>query len=206
MRNLNFYGALGLSTLSGCLWFLAVTPFDFSFLAWFAAVPMLLAIEKAGSYRRALFLGWWAGVVETGGGVYLLIDVLARVAGFPVRRRGSGFPAVLRGPRHYFSVVHRRRLRHPQARTSADDDSRAHRHGEQRTARPAIVSLRAMDQPGLESAGDSDQRIDRAAGRYGAADAGEWRIVRPVAGFTRGTPSGAGGRRAAVRRADFRRR
>src|ERR1700744_113619 len=83
MRNLNFYGALGLSTLSGCLWFLAVTPFDFSFLAWFAAVPMLAAIEKAGSFRRALFLGWWAGVVETGGGFYWLIDVMRRFADFP---------------------------------------------------------------------------------------------------------------------------
>src|SRR6201996_2738843 len=83
MRSLNFYAALGLATLSGCLWFLAVTPFDFSFLAWIAAVPMLLAIDKAGSYRRALFLGWWAGVVETGGGFYWLIDVMRRFADFP---------------------------------------------------------------------------------------------------------------------------
>jgi apolipoprotein N-acyltransferase len=83
MRNLNFYGALGLATLSGCLWFLSVTPFDFSILAWIAAVPMLLAIDKAGSYRRALFLGWWAGVVETGGGFYWLIDVMRRFADFP---------------------------------------------------------------------------------------------------------------------------
>jgi apolipoprotein N-acyltransferase len=83
MRNLNFYGALGLSTLSGCLWFLAVTPFDFSFLAWAAAVPMLLAIERAGNYRRALFLGWWAGLIETAGGFYWLIDVMRRFADFP---------------------------------------------------------------------------------------------------------------------------
>ena len=83
MRNLNFYGALGLSTLSGCLWFLAVTPFDLSALAWIAAVPMLAAIEGAGSYRRALFLGWWAGVIETAGGFYWLIDVMRRFADFP---------------------------------------------------------------------------------------------------------------------------
>ncbi len=83
MRNLNFYGALGLSTLSGGLWFLAVTPFDLSALAWIAAVPMLMAIERAGSFRRALFLGWWAGVVETGGGFYWLIDVMRRFADFP---------------------------------------------------------------------------------------------------------------------------
>jgi len=83
MRNLNFYGALGLSTLSGCLWFLAVTPFDFSPLAWIAAVPMLVAIERAGSYRSALFLGWWAGLIETAGGFYWLIDVMRRFADFP---------------------------------------------------------------------------------------------------------------------------
>jgi apolipoprotein N-acyltransferase len=83
MRNLNFYGALGLSALSGCLWFLAVTPFDLSALAWVAAVPMFMAIERTGSFRRALFLGWWAGFVETAGGFYWLIDVMRRFADFP---------------------------------------------------------------------------------------------------------------------------
>jgi apolipoprotein N-acyltransferase len=83
MRNLNFYGALALSTLSGCLWFLSVTPFDYSALAWIAAVPMFLAIERAGSFRAALFLGWWAGLIETAGGFYWLIDVMRRFADFP---------------------------------------------------------------------------------------------------------------------------
>ena len=83
MRNSNFYIALALSTLSGCLWFLAVTPFDFSALAWIAAVPMLMAIERAGSFRRALFIGWWAGLIETAGGFYWLIDVMRRFADFP---------------------------------------------------------------------------------------------------------------------------
>jgi apolipoprotein N-acyltransferase len=83
MLKLNFYSALGLVTLSGCLWFLAVTPFDLSFLAWFAAVPMLLAVDRAPSFKQALFLGWWAGVVETAGGFYWLIDVTRRFADFP---------------------------------------------------------------------------------------------------------------------------
>jgi len=83
MRNLNFYGALALSTLSGCLWFLAVTPFDLSALAWIAAVPMFMAIERTASFRGALFLGWWAGLVETAGGFYWLIDVMRRFADFP---------------------------------------------------------------------------------------------------------------------------
>src|SRR5277367_610319 len=83
MLKLNFYGLFGLATLSGCLWFLAVTPFDLSWLAWFAAVPMLLAVDRARTFNRALFLGWWAGVVETGGGFYWLIDVMQRFAAFP---------------------------------------------------------------------------------------------------------------------------
>ena len=83
MLKLNFYGAFGLATLSGCLWFLAVTPFDFSALAWIAAVPMLLAVDRAPTFKQALFLGWWAGVVETGGGFYWLIDVMQRFADFP---------------------------------------------------------------------------------------------------------------------------
>jgi len=83
LRRLNFYGAFALATLSGCLWFLAVTPFDFYGLAWIAAVPMLLAVDRATTLRRALFLGSWAGVVETAGGFYWLIDVMQRFANFP---------------------------------------------------------------------------------------------------------------------------
>jgi len=83
MRNLNFYAALGLSTLSGCLWFLAVTPFDLSGFAWIAAVPMFMAIERTASFRLALLLGSWAGLVETAGGYYWLIDVMRRFADFP---------------------------------------------------------------------------------------------------------------------------
>ena len=83
MLKLNFYGGLGLASLSGCLWFLAVTPFDLSALAWFAAVPMLLAVDRAPTFKQALALGWWAGIVETGGGFYWLIDVMQRFADFP---------------------------------------------------------------------------------------------------------------------------
>lgn len=83
MPKLDFYAAFGLVTVSGCLWFLAVTPFDFSALAWIAAVPMLLAVDRAPTFKQALFLGWWAGVVETAGGFHWLIDVMHRFAGFP---------------------------------------------------------------------------------------------------------------------------
>jgi apolipoprotein N-acyltransferase len=83
MRPSNFNVGLALATLSGCMWFVACTPFDLSALAWIAAIPMLMAVDRAPSYRRALFLGWWAGVVETGGGFYWLIDVMQRFAGLP---------------------------------------------------------------------------------------------------------------------------
>jgi apolipoprotein N-acyltransferase len=83
MRKLNFFRRFGLVTLSGCLWFLAVTPFDWSALAWIAAIPMLMAVDGAPTLRQALFLGWWAGVVETAGGFYWLIDVMQRFADFP---------------------------------------------------------------------------------------------------------------------------
>jgi apolipoprotein N-acyltransferase len=83
MLKLKFPGLFGLVTLSGCLWFLAVTPFDLSLLAWIAAVPMLFAVDRAPTFKQALFLGWWAGVVETGGGFYWLIDVMQRFAAFP---------------------------------------------------------------------------------------------------------------------------
>ncbi|MGH8338231.1 MAG: hypothetical protein ACRETL_15725, partial [Gammaproteobacteria bacterium] len=91
MLKLNFYAALGLATLSGCLWFLAVTPFDYSALAWVAAVPMLLAIDRAPTFKQALFLGAWAGAVETAGGFYWLIEVMQRFADFPL----AGAVAVL---------------------------------------------------------------------------------------------------------------
>lgn len=83
MRLSNFYMGFGLVSLSGCLWFLACPPFDFSALAWVAAVPMLAAIDRAPTFRRALLLGWWAGVIETGGGFYWLIGVMQRFADFP---------------------------------------------------------------------------------------------------------------------------
>jgi apolipoprotein N-acyltransferase len=84
MLKIDFFGLFGLVTLSGCLWFLAVTPFDLSALAWIAAVPMLLAVDRAPTFKQALFLGWWAGVIETAGGFYWLIDVMQRFAEFPL--------------------------------------------------------------------------------------------------------------------------
>jgi apolipoprotein N-acyltransferase len=74
---------IGLVTASGCLWFLACTPFDLAVLAWVAAVPMLLAIDRAPTLTGALLLGWWAGIVETAGGFYWLIDTTQRFTDLP---------------------------------------------------------------------------------------------------------------------------
>jgi apolipoprotein N-acyltransferase len=79
----NRFAGFVLVSLSGCLWFLACPPFDVPGLAWIASVPMLLAILRAPTLATALALGWWAGVVETAGGFYWLVDLTQRFAGFP---------------------------------------------------------------------------------------------------------------------------
>jgi apolipoprotein N-acyltransferase len=83
MHASNRFVGFGLATVSGCLWFLACPPFDLSVLAWIAAIPMLLAIDRAPSLKGALLLGWWAGVVETAGGFYWVIGMMQRFAHFP---------------------------------------------------------------------------------------------------------------------------
>ena len=83
MHASNRFVGFALATASGCLWFLACTPFDASALGWIAAVPMLLAVDRAPTMRAALALGWWAGVVETAGGFYWIIDTTQRFTGVP---------------------------------------------------------------------------------------------------------------------------
>src|SRR5580704_14560817 len=83
-------GLFGLASLSGCLWFLACTPFDLAGLAWIAAIPMLFAVDRARTFKGALFLGWWAGVVETAGGFYWVFDVMQRFGGFSWWLAGLG--------------------------------------------------------------------------------------------------------------------
>lgn len=77
-------GGLALATLSGVLWFLACTPYDLSALGWIAAVPMLIAIDRAPTLRQALLVGWWAGIVENAGGFSWIVQVLERFAGLPL--------------------------------------------------------------------------------------------------------------------------
>jgi apolipoprotein N-acyltransferase len=75
---------LALSTLSGCMWFLSCTPFDFSALSWIAMVPALFVLDRASTRLQAALFCWWAGAVMVGGGFYWLIALLRRFAGLPL--------------------------------------------------------------------------------------------------------------------------
>ena len=152
MRASNFYVGLGLVTLSGCLWFLACAPFDLAGPRLDRRRPMLLAVDRAPTYGRALFLGWWAGVVETGGRI-LLAD-RSRCSDLPASpgsRPLLVFFAVLRRARADFPVVHRRGLRHSPAARECPWRSRPAAHGRLRTRRAADIPLRPMDhrRPGI---------------------------------------------------------
>ena len=102
---------------------------------------MLFAVDRAPTFRQALFLGWWAGVVETAGGFYWLIDVMRRFAAFPWIAAAPVFLISCMARRH-LPAVHRHRLRHPPAKPRADDTARAVGDGQLRTRGAATVSLR----------------------------------------------------------------
>jgi apolipoprotein N-acyltransferase len=73
-----------LAMLSGCLWFLASPPFDFSLLAWIAMVPAMFAIDRASTTRSAALLCWFAGTVVYAGGFYWLVELLRRFTELPL--------------------------------------------------------------------------------------------------------------------------
>ena len=61
-----------LSLLSAVLLILSFPKFDLGFLAWFAFVPLLVALEDKG-YLQALALGWMTGFVSFLGILYWII-------------------------------------------------------------------------------------------------------------------------------------
>jgi apolipoprotein N-acyltransferase len=75
---------LVLATVSGCLWFLACPPFDFSLLAWVAMIPAMFVIDRAPTRKSAVLLCWWAGTVVHGGGFYWLVELLRRFTDLPL--------------------------------------------------------------------------------------------------------------------------
>lgn len=82
-RNEIVFGVV-LATLSGVLLFTATPNFDIWVFAWFAMVPALFAIERASTKRRAVFFGWWLGLVGNAGGFYWIIATAERFGELPV--------------------------------------------------------------------------------------------------------------------------
>ena len=75
--------ALFLCALSGCLWFLACTPYNLWLLAWIAMIPALFVVDNAASTGRAGLFCWVAGGVTIAGGFFWIIELLRRFAGMP---------------------------------------------------------------------------------------------------------------------------
>ena len=90
---------------------------------------MLAAVDRAPSYRRALFLGWWAGVVETAGGFYWLIDTTQRFAGFPWIAGLLVFLLFCAARASIFLLFTARGVRDSPASRRAHDAHRTGRHG-----------------------------------------------------------------------------
>ncbi|MDP2690224.1 MAG: apolipoprotein N-acyltransferase [Deltaproteobacteria bacterium] len=74
---------LVLSAISGLLLVLAFPPFGAGFLAWFALVPLLLALEGAG-WKRGLLYGYVFGAAFFLGTVYWVIHSMYHYGGVPM--------------------------------------------------------------------------------------------------------------------------
>jgi len=74
---------MGLASLSGFLWFLACPNLDLWPLAWVAMLPVLFAMERASSSRRAVFFAGWASLIGNSAGFYWIVGLLERFARVP---------------------------------------------------------------------------------------------------------------------------
>lgn len=74
--------AIALSVLSGLLYFLAFPGIGLWPIAFFALVPLMVALEGR-ALRPALGLGWITGFVMTVTGFYWLVEMLRVFSGFP---------------------------------------------------------------------------------------------------------------------------
>ncbi len=74
----------GLAFVSAILLILAFPDFEFSFLAWFALIPLFFAIEREKEFwRKSFFTGWIFGTVFFFGTCYWLTFAPITYAGFP---------------------------------------------------------------------------------------------------------------------------
>src|SRR5688500_17761411 len=72
-----------LAVLAAILLILSFPPFEWWFTAWFALVPLLLAVERESSVRRSFVLGWLFGNVFFFGTCWWLTFAPITYAGFP---------------------------------------------------------------------------------------------------------------------------
>jgi apolipoprotein N-acyltransferase len=75
--------ALSACALSGLAWVFASADFDIWPLAYVGLVPLLWVIHEAPTRRRALFYGWFSGLVTNAVGFYWIISLLTRHASLP---------------------------------------------------------------------------------------------------------------------------
>jgi apolipoprotein N-acyltransferase len=70
--------------LSGILLSLSFPKFGLGFIAWIAFVPLLIALRNVSSLRRALFLGWIAGLTACIGILYWITYVVVYYGHLPL--------------------------------------------------------------------------------------------------------------------------
>ena len=70
------YQSVCLAIVSGILQILLFPKFSLSWVSWVALVPLLIALFREASWKRALLLGWIFGVVFFSGCCYWILDVL----------------------------------------------------------------------------------------------------------------------------------
>lgn len=75
--------ALALSALSGLSWVLAGPDNDLWPLAYVGLVPLLVAVDRAPSWRSAALYGWIAGLFANTGGFYWITELMTRHAAMP---------------------------------------------------------------------------------------------------------------------------
>ncbi len=76
-------GPIALSLLSGLLLLFSFPAFDLGMLAWFALVPLLLAIRKT-SWGAAFGLGWLAGLVFYAGALSWVVNAMHEYGKVPL--------------------------------------------------------------------------------------------------------------------------
>lgn len=75
---------LVLSLLTALLLVLSFPDFDLSWLAWFALVPLFVAVVQSASGIKGFLLGWFAGTIFFFGSCWWLTYSMIHYGGFPV--------------------------------------------------------------------------------------------------------------------------